>query len=558
MKNLKYILTIILVTALGLVSCDEEAWLKEQPYSFYSPENSYSTPEGIDQAVVQLYENVATTLYRGNGEYNIAFMYTTDVGYDALATNHALNSWSDAINPETDAVSFFWKNMYSIIFNANTILNRIQEVEYNNEERRVQSIAEAKFFRAFAYKYLNRLYGGVPLVLEEISSPRRDFVRASNQEIIDQIIMDLTEAVVDLPNTDEVADGRITKGAANHLLSEIYIVNGEYNKAVAAATEVIDNSGYALMTSRFGSRISEPGDVYWDLFRRGNQNRGSGNTEGIWVMQYEYNVTGGGDGDQMPRFILPNYKNLKTDDGQNAFLGPMNQMGGRGIGWWAASDYMLNQVWASSANDMRNSQYNIIRDIQVNNPSSAYFGQMLIADGTISNYNNKYNRFWSALFVKAGPINNFPEEVIQDPATGVTTGSANHSFRDRYIMRLAETYLLRAEAYLMLGDQGNAAADINVVRDRSNADPVAAVDVDFDYILDERARELFLEEHRLLTLYRMNKQLERIRVHNPMYNGTYADNQILEHQNLWPIPASEIQKNTEAVLAQNPGYAGGE
>ena len=43
-----------------------------------------------------------------------------------------------------------------------------------------------------------------------------------------------------------------------------------------------------------------------------------------------------------------------------------------------------------------------------------------------------------------------------------------------------------------------------------------------------------------------------------MYNGTYADNQILEHQNLWPIPASEIQKNTEAVLAQNPGYAGGE
>ncbi|MEP4135334.1 MAG: RagB/SusD family nutrient uptake outer membrane protein, partial [Cyclobacteriaceae bacterium] len=357
-------------------------------------------------------------------------------------------------------------------------------------------------------------------------------------------------------NTDEVADGRITKGAANHLLSEMYIVNGEYNKAVAAATEVIDNSGYALMTSRFGSRSSELGDVYWDLFRRGNQNRGAGNTEGIWVMQYEYNVTGGGDGDNLPRFIIPSYRNLKTNDGQNAFLGPMNQMVGRGIGWWAASDYMLNQVWTSSATDMRNSQYNIIRDVQVNNPSSAHFGQMLIADGAISDYDNRYNRFWSALFVKSGPINNFPEEVIQDPATGVTTGGANHSFRDRYIMRLAETYLLRAEAYFMLGNQVSAAADINVVRARSNADPVASGDVDLDYILDERARELFLEEHRLLTLYRMNKQIERIRIHNPMYNGTYADNEILDHQNLWPIPSAEIQKNAEAVLAQNPGYAG--
>jgi hypothetical protein len=122
-------------------------------------------------------------------------------------------------------------------------------------------------------------------------------------------------------------------------------------------------------------------------------------------------------------------------------------------------------------------------------------------------------------------------------------------------MRLAETYLLRAEAYLGKGDMASAAADINKVRARSNAKPVTANEVTLEYILDERARELHFEELRLLTLMRLGKLIERKRMYNPMSNFTYnTEENVMEYNNLWPIPISAIETNSEAVLEQNPGY----
>ena len=75
---------------------------------------------------------------------------------------------------------------------------------------------------------------------------------------------------------------------------------------------------------------------------------------------------------------------------------------------------------------------------------------------------------------------------------------------DWYMLRIAETYLIRAEAYLALGEKSKAAADINVLRDRANASYCTAADIDIDYILDERARELLGEENRWITLNRLS------------------------------------------------------
>lgn len=554
MNKLRYILILCLSIA-SFISCNEEEWLEEVAYDFYSPENSYSSPEQIDIAVVELYQNVHDLMYGSAHTQAFVFHYTTDVGYDAIAPTHELNSWADKITPESDRVGSIWNSYFKIVANANAILSRIQEVEYPSEDARQAKIAETRFFRAFAYRGLGILFGDVPLLLDEVNSPKRDFVRAPVSEVWDQVITDLVYAVEYLPDADAVEqDGRISKGAANHLLAEIYIITQEYDQAIAAATAVINNPNYALMTDRFGSRSSEPGDVYWDLFRRGNQNRGSGNMEAIWVSQYEYNTPGGGADDNLARFLVPLYWQLKDNDGKNVFIGPLNQLGGRGIGWWAASEYMLNGVWENSGDDIRNSEYNIIRDAVVNNPGSAFYGKKMIADGAITEFDDPLKRWWSAIFAKSAPIGNFPDELIADPVTGLTTNSANHTYRDRYIMRLGETYLLRAEAYLRKGDLTNAAADINVIRARSNAAPVMESDLNIDYLLDERARELFVEELRLLTIMRMGVNVARIRQYNPMHNGQYADHVINDYQNLWPVPNNEIERNTEAVLEQNPGY----
>ncbi|TGV04209.1 RagB/SusD family nutrient uptake outer membrane protein [Flavivirga rizhaonensis] len=553
MKSLKKLILIglVLVTA---GSCNEQDFLKEEAFGFYSPENSYTSPTQIESAIAKMHENVRNMLFENN-DRSFIFQYTADYAYDAINPTHALNSWADRVFPEAGEVDWMWRSFYKIIFNANVILGRIGAIEYSSEEERAAHIAEAKFFRAWSYRGLGIIFGGVPLTLEEATSPVRDYVRASRQDVWNLIIQDLTEAVPDLPGADDVADGRVTKGAANHLLTEMYIIVQDYDKAISAATEVIENSGYALMQNRFGSRSGEPGDVYWDLFRRDNQNRGSGNTESIWVSQYEYLTPGGGRGDNLPRFLMPLYWQLKDDNGENLFTGPNENFGGRGIGWWAPTDYWLIDVWQNSNADMRNSEFNIIRDIVANNPASAFFGQPIIASGAIDDdFPDPYNRWWNVIIAKGAPLGNFPEEVIQDPATGLTTNFANSSYRDRYMMRLPETYLLRAEAYLLKGDAASAAGDINIVRARVNADPVSPGDVDMDYILDERARELFAEELRLLTLMRMDKIVERVRKYDPMHNGKYASNGINDHQNLWPIPNQEIERNTEAVLEQNPGY----
>ena len=133
---------------------------------------------------------------------------------------------------------------------------------------------------------------------------------------------------------------------------------------------------------------------------------------------------------------------------------------------------------------------------------------------------------------------------VDNPASGRT-------IKDLYVYRLAETYLLRAEAYLRNEQPQLAADDINVLRTRANADPVASSDVTLDYILDERARELMYETPRRRTLIRMGVLVERVRNYGLLES---ARNTIQDYHNLWPIPQEAIDANFVAELQQNPGY----
>lgn len=558
MKNNRYLILLSFLV-FSLFSCNEEEWMKEEAYGFYSADNSYVNEDQFNAAVTKIYQETDQySTWSNNANFFIS-LYTSDLAYGAIRQNINLNNYGAQLVPGNAHVRINWQRYYSVIANTNTVLGRIdlEGTEFTSEEKRTTLKAEASFFRGYLYNYLATQFGGVPLVLEEITSAKRDFVRATQAEVYAQCIKDLEFAAANLPDVTELGDEvRLTKAAANHLLAELYITVGEYDKAIASASLVIDHPSYELMTERFGSRMDEPGDVYWDLFRRENQNRSSGNTEAIWVAQYEYLVPGGGNGSTITQFLGPVYRTIQGPDGVNLFLGPTTQNGGRGIGWFAPSDFLLDDVWADSPGDMRNSEYNIIRDLVVDNKNSAYFGQKMVENNLIATA-NQYNREWTAIFAKTTPINNFPEELFVDESTGEVTRNASQTFRDHYHMRLAETYLLRAEAYLKAGSPGLAAADINKVRERANAPLISGGDVDIDFILDERARELHMEEFRTLTLKRTGKLVERVRANNPWYNGKYSPeiSTIDDYHSLWPIPSQEIERNSEAVLEQNPGYA---
>lgn len=206
---------------------------------------------------------------------------------------------------------------------------------------------------------------------------------------------------------------------------------------------------------------------------------------------------------------------------------------------------------------MRNSEYNFVRDVSFNNPASVWYGQKISAYPHIfRKVNNDTLRTWYPYQSKVTTPGQHPAELFVDANLKTLNASAaGTTYSDQYFIRLAETYLLRAEAHLGNGDKTSAAADINVVRERAKAKPITPEMVDIQFILDERMRELGVEEKRRLTLNRLGLLYDRVSRYaegNPVSAKFGLD--VAPHHNLFPIPFSEIESNTGAEIEQNPGY----
>ncbi len=560
------ILSAIVFSMTISISCNEDEFLKEVPLDFYSPGDSYKTYENYQAALTDLYARIRFNYELDiNGDKDANFV-GTDIAFNARRDNsRRIGDYNNLITPQAELPKNEWVNWYKIISNANTILAKIDDSEMTESES-IEVRAEAKLFRAWAYRHLVYLYGGIPLQLEEIEAPKADFSRASKTEVLNQIILDAADAADNLPGIVDVKDGKVSSAVANHLLAETYLALGDYEKAITAASKVIDNPAISLMTDRFGSLKDQPGDVYYDLFRVNNQNRGQGNTEAIWVSQFELDVPGGvleTSGvyrNMLERCVVSPCWTLKGPDGRVILYGGKEastlNAGGRGVGFTRPTDYYTYEIWGLDPNDdnrsinhpdIRTSSFNIVRDLIYTEPSSAYFGESMI-DYPSSQWLSQDWR-WYPYPSKVTTPGQHPEGMYDDVDNQILKSTAGTTHRDMYILRLPETILLRAEAYLMKGETQKAANDINLIRNRANAVPVTAAEVDVDYILDERARELIFEEKRRLTLSRLGVLVERVRKYNPLN----ADD-INDYNELFPIPYSEIEANKDGVLEQNPGY----
>lgn len=552
-KYIIHILTIIFL--LTFFACNDDEFLKEVPKDIYTAGNAYNTPGDIVMTLTQCYNRVKER-FDGSRYYTYMFHGTDaamsprqadrQVGYNAPTT----------VTPDNGRCAEMWNGMYLVIKNANLVIDRVEIVEYPSESLKNEHIAEAKFFRGFAYRTLANMYGGVPLVLEVLSEAKKDYVRATREEVYQQAAADLDFASKNLPDIDKVdAPGRVSKAAAYHILSEVYISLKDYDKAIAAANAVINNPNFELMTERFGRRTDVPEtNVFWDLFQKGNVDWQAGNKETIWALQTAYGIPGGGDlsyyshgSFKFESTFGAFYWRINDADGVKAFFGPTTQNGGRPGGYSTPLNLEKYTIWEGNwDNDIRNAPCNIKREHIVDNPASAYFGQ------SVNNWKDKTDTLFNNIpyWTKTTTPNDHPAETIQNPETGAVWASSGSTSKNWQHIRLAETYLLLAEAYIGKGDQDNAANAINVVRNRAQAKPVASGDVDIDYILDERLRELYIEEPRRMTLMRMGKWYERTTKYNP-WSGP---DKVEQHWELFPIPAPQIERNTEADLGQNPGY----
>lgn len=519
-----------------MFSCTGEGLLKENPKGFLTPDNAFQNRDGFEAATANLYRlgrGLRTSeLLGGIGDKGITCIYGsgTDLGWywdkKLYFGDYTLINSADGLARD------YWNLLFGMVKDANVILSRLETSPLSDEDKQAFG-AEARFFRAYAYRFLVYLYGDVPMVSSEFTEPKLDFTRTPRSEIISFMIGDLEFASQHLPAANPAGD-RLSKAAADHLLAETYITAGDYDKAIEAASRVIGDGRYQLMTQRFGAHTDKPGDVFWDMFRLGNQNRTSGNTESILVWQMEFGVPGGEAEYRFERAWGPLIGNLVDSQGNQAIIA--SDTLGRGVGFFRPSPYLETEVWGDDFSmDIRNSAYNMQRVFYNNNPNSPEFGQVIVPRPSDVNRNHY-------VWVKKAA---HPEGHPQ----GFDTQGRLYS--DIYAMRLAETYLLRAEAYLKKGDAVNAAADINTVRARAGATLVAPENVDIDFILDERARELMGEEPRRLTLARLDLLHERVIKHNPVSSPT-----VQPFHNLLPIPQNQIDRTEggKEAFPQNPGY----
>ena len=563
-------LFIGLVLAGSMTSCYD--LLTEVPKDFLTPENSYTDRKGFEAALANIYLSIRNDFYANSDQWQNFDLMGVDVDSNNPRTSNDVYTeyfYWNTLNADNGIAKKWWQRLYGYIYSCNVIIDRAESslVKWNTEEEKNAIVGEAKFLRAFAYRFLGNIWGKAPIVLEETTSPQFNYQSATQEEIYKQCKEDLLFAVQWMPEIDNQKGGRASNVAARHLLSEILICLKDYNGAVEQATAVINNPSMSLMTERFGKLKDftfegydyqgekEPwGDVYWDLFRENNFNRIDGNKECIWNVQFDVELQGGGNTGVsggnfgLERWFGAAWWSQKDLDGTPNWLKDI--LGGRPVGAVSPTKYAAEQIWQykdSWNKDIRNSKYNMKREYYWTNPNGRFYGQ-LMTEETLGDKATSF-QVTDPTYMKIIAAQHHGQ--FKDATSGETHDNGR-IYKDWYIMRLAETYLLRAEANLLAGKADAAAADINAVRNRANATPVTASDVNIDLILDERARELYLEDFRLNTLMRMNKLVEYLMKYNPKV--IQAGYKLDDHLNKLPVPNSEIEANKEGGLVQNDGY----
>jgi starch-binding outer membrane protein, SusD/RagB family len=580
---------ILAVFFLLQISCSED-FLAPKPLSFLSPENVYTSKAGFESALMSMRKNI---IMDSHGAQGTAHMLQETQSSDVGVANFAIDYRQFMLSTNNNLWTTMFQTIYRYLREANVVISRIDDAKWTSEAEKNAVLAEAYFFRSYWYYRLVNSWGDVPWVGSEVKDVKLDYQTYSRWAILKKIQTDMEWAVQWMP-TAKIAS-QPNKYAAYHLLSKICLANCEFDKAIDACNQVI-NGPYALMTNRFGvDKSIAKCNVMWDLHRRENKNI-TENTENILavVERYEsptaakqfsiFSTSGTLSTTTIPGVSTMRFYNCtwwhslaRDSEGKRPTLdsGPQYNYLGRGNPDCPMPDWLAYGAWAyggqtwKNTTDLRRADtcWTDKKEIISNNPASKDYGKpvnpMYLA--TLVDSNTVFFANWC--------MKTWNKQ--DNPAATPVGGDA-----DWYVFRLAETYLNRAEAYFWKNDLTNAAADVNKIRLRAQALPITPAEVTLDFIFDERARELWIEEKRHNELVRasyilakLNKdgyslptfsdknwaQERVLRINHwysmPITRGGFTATWLPYHS-LWPIPDQVITANTGAVINQNKGYNG--
>jgi len=587
-----------MLVALSTQSCKD--YLDEKLVSGTSANEFYATVAGLEDAVDATY-SFLRQIHSDERAYMLTVFGTDTHTNGADGGWKSFNYYDNGLNAGAAILLEQWTFLYQGINQANAVLNRSQSVTGLTESLKTLRQAEARFLRAYYYFYLVQTWGDVHFSLEETIVAQTTANYTSQEKIYAEgIIPDLEFAIANLPKT-QTDYGRATKPAAQFLLGKVLLTRGyrdfkkadDFSRAEALFTNVINDYNFKLVAS------------HKDLWNQDNQL----NSEVIWSVQFSTDIIlNGGDTGLGNRGHLYFGMEYDTQAGMIRDIAngrpfkrfrPTNHL----IDLWAAArendqryEDTYKHVWYCNDNRTSGNSIPLWKQIHVDKGAKKADGSTVTAADIGK---RRFELGDTALYIP-GPGQDakwlgdqklkvrytvITKDKASYPASTLPTSDPNYypsdpfsyseklfptiakffdpkrptiqwerGSRDWFVMRLADAYLLRAEARFQQTSLQPAADDINVVRTRA-AKPgkiaqmqITSADVNLDRILLERALELDAEQIRWFDLARTRKLVDYVKAYNPLGAPNIKDYHFLR-----PIPQAQIDR-TVGGYPQNKGY----
>jgi starch-binding outer membrane protein, SusD/RagB family len=421
------------------------------------------------------------------------------------------NRWGDngldqlTTTSDWDASNKFFRYLYNRVYytvpQCNNIISVLENVDVNNEE---QYLGEVRFLRSLAYYYMIDCFGKGVLVTEDDLGSVVPKPQSSRIEMFNFVESELLDIESIIPATNGY--GRANKSVVRMLLAKLYL-NAEvytgtprYQDALTYTDKVINEGGYSL-AENFVSLFS------------GDNNVTNAKNEIIYPLIAD-------------PIVSQSY-------GNTTYLvnGSLNEE------TMTPSDYGTTQNWRGHR--ATKAWYGLFGNL---NTSTDKRAELFWTTG--HNYEMTDYKEWK---------DGYPCVKFRNKNFIGTSINSDFSGTDFPLFRLADAYLMHAECKIRINGSADAQAlgYVNQVRTRSMATPVLAADLNLNYILDERARELNFEGHRRTDLIRFGKFTGGVYLW-PWKGNSKDGVAIPAHYNLFPIPLTAIQANPN--LTQNPGY----
>ncbi|CAL2061273.1 RagB/SusD family nutrient uptake outer membrane protein [Tenacibaculum sp. 190524A05c] len=513
MKKAIYFIAFIMF--LGAISCSED-FTNNPREDVQDLKTFFLEEDNVEQAVIGVYDLMQ---YNYGRDWHSAFLVKLLPGDDANCAGGNSNDQAqlqdidDYANVATSnpSIESMWNLFYRTIAMSNLIIENLADSDVSNKDR---AIAEAKFFRAWCYFELTTMFGDIPLRLT-VPKGAEDFglAKSSRADVYVAIENDLRDAITNLPEKSGVADSfRVSKGAAQAVMGKVLVFQEKYAEAVPFFESVINNPSHDLQS----------------------------NIADVWSVSNEFGVES---------LLEIGYISTTGRDWGNIAWGGRNEsnlhiqlMGPRGDGIFGVGSIGLLNGWGFNLPTNKLAMaFDAAGDTNRKSATLMTEAELIAAGGSVDASAATGGVIWDyegAIRIK------YATKSEDTSADGVRELNYSTNFR---LLRYAEVLLLAAEAYNMSGNDPQARIELNKIRNRAGlADiPSSTAGNDlFDAIVNEKFLELAHEGQRFWDLVRWGRASTEL-------SGTGYS----VKNNLYPIPQTEIDKNSELTAAdQNPGY----